>query len=68
MDSVSERCRNLLDAEKGFYQLLCYFRFKSDDSRCNSILPMSCSVFAHNGYNRIASYDWQDSTGAIGSS
>lgn len=68
MESISERCRNLLDAEKDFYQLLYYFRFKSDDFRCDSLRPMFCAMFAHTGYNRFATYDWEDSTGAIGSS
>lgn len=67
IDSVAERCRNLLDADKGTHQLLHFFRFKSDDVRCESLQPMLCSMLAHTGHYRIATYDWQDSIGAIGS-
>lgn len=67
IDSISEQCRNFLDAEKGFYQLLYYFRFKLDDVRCDSLLQMLCSMFAHTGYNRIANSMWEDSIGGIGS-
>lgn len=67
IDSISEQCRNLLDAEKGFYQLLYYFRFNSDDIRCKSLRPMLCATLAHTGYNRISSFSWQDTIGTIGS-
>lgn len=67
IDSVAERCRNLLDAEKGIHQLLHFFCFKSDDVRCDSLQSMLCAMLAHTGYNRMATYLWQDSIGAIGS-